>query len=143
MPGRGRSGKRNPLVGDTCNTVIRVRGQVCRPALWRIPGLLRPGFAVDHIEYRGRVSRLFSRFTCGVFAASLGGVSSSDAVQIAYQKFLSHLMRDIATAKPVTAGTGFQGTIGQVDIERVVAVSTEAHWLAYGLEFVLKTSHPL
>ena len=24
-----------------------------RPALWRIPGLLRPGFASDHREYRG------------------------------------------------------------------------------------------
>jgi hypothetical protein len=77
-------------------------------------------------------------------AASLGGVSSVDTFQIAYyQRFLSHLVRDIATAKPITPGTGFQGTIGEVDIERVVAVSTTAHWLAYGLEFVLKDSHTL
>lgn len=108
-----------------------------------MPGLLRPGFAVDHIEYRGCVSRLLSRFTCGVCAASLGGVSPFDAVQVAYQKFLSHLMRHIATAHPVTAGTRFQGTIGQVDIERAVAVSTEARKLAYSVEFVLKTRNPL
>ena len=116
---------------------------VCRPALWRIPGLLRPGFAVDHIEYRGRVPRLFSHFTCGVFAASLVGVPSSDTFQIAYQKFLSHLVRDIATAQPITPGTGFQGTIGEVDIERVIAVLTVPYWLAYGLEFALKGSHTL
>jgi hypothetical protein len=114
-----------------------------RPALWRIPGLLRPGFAVDHIEYRDRVPRLFSHFTCGVFAASLGGVSFFDTFQIAYQKSLSHLMRDIATAKPITPGTGFQGIIGEMDIERVLAVSTVAYWLAYGLEFVLKGGYTL
>lgn len=114
-----------------------------QPALWCIPGLLRPGFAVDPLEYRGRVPRLFSLFTCGVFAASLGGVPSFDTCQIAYQKSLSHLMRDIATAKPITPGTGFQGTIGEVDIERVLAVSTVAYWLAYGLEFVLKSGHTL
>jgi hypothetical protein len=104
---------------------------------------LRPGFAIDHIEYRGRVPRLFSHFTCGVFAASLGGVSFFDTFQIAYQKSLSHLVRDIATAQPITPGTRFQGTIGEVDIERVLAVSTVAYWLAYGLEFVLKGSHTL
>ena len=116
---------------------------VCRPALWRIPGLLRPGFAIDHIECWCRVSRLFSHFTCGVFVASLGGVSFFDTFQIAYQKSLSHLVRDIATVQPITPGTRFQGTTGEVDIERVLAVSTVAYWLAYGLEFVLNGSHTL
>ena len=110
---------------------------VCRPALPRTPGLLRPDFAVDQVKYRGRSSRLFFHFTCGVLAASLGGVSSFDTFQIAYQKSLSHLVRDISTAKPITPGTGFQGTIGEVDIEWVLAMSTVAYWLAYGLEFVL------
>ena len=66
-----------------------------------------------------------------------------DTFQIAYQKSLSHLVRDIATAQPITPGTRFQGTIGEEDIERLLAVSTVAYWLAYGLEFVLKGSHTL
>jgi hypothetical protein len=110
-----------------------------RPALWRIPGLLRPGYPVDRIEFRSRLSRLVSCFAGVIFAAAFGGVSAFDAFQITYESSL----RVIATAKPITPGTGFQGTIGEVDIERVVAVSTTAHWLAYGLEFVLKDSHTL
>ena len=52
-------------------------------------------------------------------------------------------MRDIATAKPVTAGTWFQDTIGEIDIKRVIAVSTKAHGLTCGLKFVLETRNPL
>jgi hypothetical protein len=70
---------------------------------------------------------LFSHFTCGVFAASLVGVSFFDTFQTAYQKFLSHLVRGIATVQPITPSTRFQGTIGEVDIERVLAVLTVAY----------------
>ena len=71
--------------------------------------------------------------------AAFGGVSFLDACRIPYE--LSSL--GITAVQPVTAGTGFQGIVFQMDIKRVIAVSTKAHWLAYGLEFVLDGSYLL
>ena len=110
---------------------------VYRPTLPRIPELLRPGYPVDRVEFRSCPSRLLSCFTDSIFAAAFGSVSTFDAFQIPYKSSL----RIITADEPVTAGAWFQGVVSQVDIQRVVAVSTQAHWLTYGLEFVLTGSH--
>jgi hypothetical protein len=73
---------------------------------------------------------VFSRFTGGVLtggvlAAFFGIISFSDTVEITYQTLLAI----IATAQPVTTGTGFQGSIGETGIERGVTVLATARKL--------------